>query len=142
MSNYVKIQCTIQGVKKELMEEAFARMGLYVDYDVKEIPSRFRNENQRCDAVLKALFNGDTISRIGLCLKDSYDNSGNVSTDMMLSGEFINDMFKSKKEFIERFNLEYICVKIINQTMQLGFQVDLEEQIKNGERRLVMYRIA
>ena len=33
MSNYVHIVCKLKNIEKDIMEEAFERMGLIVDYD-------------------------------------------------------------------------------------------------------------
>ena len=140
MSNYVHIVCKLRDIEKNIMEEAFERMGLIVDYDTNEMLDYFSPDPVKCSAVVR-IKEKDFIL-MGLNLKNS--NSISVVEFIKINSYMMQDylLIKSEKEFEERFNVEYNCVKIIKQTAELGYQVDFEENLEDGTRKLVVYRVA
>ena len=140
MSNYVHIVCKLKNIEKDIMEEAFERMGLIVDYDTNEMFSYFSADPIKCSAVVRTKEKDFIL--MGLNLKNS---NGIIDIEFITINSYTMKKFlliKSEKEFEERFNVEYNCVKIIKQTAELGYQVDFEENLEDGTRKLVVYRVA
>lgn len=140
MSNYVRIVCKLKNIEKDIMEEAFERMGLIVDYDTNEMFSCFSQDPVKCSAVVRTKEKDSIL--MGLNLKNMNDI---VDIEFIKINSYVTKdclLIKSEKEFEERLNIEYNCVKIIKQTAELGYQVDFEENLEDGTRKLVVYRVA
>ena len=56
MSNWIQTRCPVTNINLDIMDAAFARMGVYADFSGKEIVNNYYYV-EKCDAVLLMLIN-------------------------------------------------------------------------------------
>lgn len=140
MSNWLKSKCdTIENLEAEAMNEAFARMGLTLDFSTKEVERTYESDKRPCQALLRNA--GDNSSaRIGVNFTvKQVDGESKVS--MALEADWWGMKYNSKS-FLEQFTKEYIAAKSINTMRKQGYTVREEVELKDGRRKLVMAKAA
>ncbi len=141
MSNIIKLDCQFTDVEEEFLQETLKRMKFYADKDEHFLSSHFSQKKQPCDALIRCAMTGRAIG-LGIVFGQPKVVQGVVTRNMKIIGEVFDGEYVSSTDFMNRFTQEYNCVKIIRSVSELGFTVDVEETLHNGQKRLVVSRVA
>lgn len=130
-----KIQ-QLSNVEDDYFFKAIERMGYEADFSQKSLTRSMERDSQKVDCVLLEKATGNS-AHIGLRFVANEDNTVNmvVVTDSYYS--HVTD-----KKFAQNFTLEYNTVKYTDVAASMNFQVESEEILEDGRRKVVMTRCA
>lgn len=134
MSNWIKTKCPVTNINLDIMDAAFARMGVYADFSGKEIVNNYYYV-EKCDAVLRDIeTNADTFHY----LKFVFDTDDENGLQMLI----LDTEYDMSGKYMEQFVLEYNTEMVIASAVAQGFVVEEEIDLKNGQRKITVTRAA